>query len=188
MKARVGYYVLAVCIAAAIAVAPLYATTPTASSSHIVAALLFASLGLASELMTYELPNGGAASIAFIPFAAACLLSPDLVGVAAVGGAMAIDQVLGRRERIKAVFNVGQGVLSSALAIHVYRLVGGTSFLDLSDKGLDNIIASNGGAAVLLLFTIIWVNTLCVSGVLALSRGTTVREVWKGNTLITLSY
>ena len=188
MKMRVGHYVSAVCIAAVIAAAPLYGDAANTSSTRILAVVLLAALGLASELLIYELPNGGAASIAFIPFASAALLSPDWLGVAAVGGAMAVDQMLGRRQRIKAVFNVAQGVLATAVAVHAYRAVGGTSYLEVGEKGLEAFIAVNGGASVLLLFTIIWVNTLCVSGVLALTRGVTVGEVWRGNTLVTLSY
>jgi putative nucleotidyltransferase with HDIG domain len=188
MKTRVEYYVSAVVVAATLSLASLYSASPVTSSRAILAALVLASIGLASELMTYELPNGGAASIAFIPFTAAALVCPSWLAVGAVACAVALVQVLARRSPIKAVFNVAQSALATALAILLYRLAGGESYVDVPASSIEELIVRQGVPSLLLLSVVLWVNTISVSGVLALTQGVRLGEIWKGNTLVTLSY
>src|SRR5687768_3306855 len=100
MKNGIGWYVVVISASGLAASTILSIVEPRAESAYLIATLVFAALGLASELLTYELPKGGSASVAFLPFIAAALVSPTPDAVIAVGGALALNQVLNRRAAI----------------------------------------------------------------------------------------
>jgi putative nucleotidyltransferase with HDIG domain len=181
MKLRADYYVSGVSVAAVSAAALLYTLEPRVSSAHVIAALLLASLGLASELLTYQLPNGARGSIASIPFAAAALVSSNWAAVVAVGVAILINQVLTRRPLIRVVFNVSQGVLAISVAVIVYRLIGGQGYLEPAIASFEGLLRESGLQSIALLVVSLFVNTVTVSTILSLTGDTSLRDAWKAS-------
>lgn len=103
----------------------------------------------------------------------------------------AAAQLVRRPPLVRIVFNVSQKVLSISVAIMVYRSLGGPSppgFL-IGQPSVDPavvlvyLLAFFAGA-----ITYMMVNTIAVSGVVALSTGKRVWDVWKTNTLWFLGY
>jgi putative nucleotidyltransferase with HDIG domain len=181
MKLRVDHYVSGVCVAAATTSAFLYTLEPRVSSAHVVAALLLASLGLASELLMYQLPSGARGSIASIPFAAAALVSPTCAAVAAVSIAMLVNQLLTRRPLIRVVFNVSQGALAIGSAILVYRALGGVAYLQPTTQSLESLLSAVGIQSIALLLASLFINTVTVSTILALTGDRSIRDAWKAS-------
>jgi hypothetical protein len=155
-------------------------------SAPAAAAFYVAAFGVLAELLTYQMPQGGTGSVALIPFIAAGLLSPDWRAVAAVGSAQAIVELLRRRPPIKAVFNTAQVVLSLSLAIHVYRGLHGTAVTEAT--GYWSFAAANAAAVLGLLLVYVLVNSITVSGVIAISQERAFFLVWRDNTLLTAAY
>ena len=188
MRVRIQQYVAAVCVVGAMSVCATFAVASHGAPVQIGAALLLAGLGLASNLLAYELPNGALASVAFIPFAAAAFINPSWTTPAAVATALLVDELRSRRGAIKVAFNVAQGTLATSLALLSYTSLGGVSYLAVAPSGIETVLARCAVPSAVFLLIFHAVNSLTVSGALALNSGTRLRDVWKGNTLVTLSY
>jgi hypothetical protein len=148
----------------------------------------FVLFALISLLQSYRLPAGGAGSTAFFPLIAAGLISPNWLTVAAAGAAHVAAEFWARRQLQKAVFNVSQMSLSIAGGLLVYWLLGGRSLLDIPSDSLLGL-----GSEILiplagLVFAFLIVNTILVSGAVAISQGKPFLDVWKKNTVGTLAY
>lgn len=164
MKTIKLYVAATVSISSAVSFA-VYRLTPQVNPEQAQAALSFALLGVVFQLVAYRKASKGAiGSIAFLPFLAAIVLSPNLAALAAVGGGMAISELFGRKAPIKAIFNVAQLVLAAAVSLLVYRYLGGTSLLNYSSASIPAV------AAALPLYLL--VNTIASYGAVALSTGT----------------
>lgn len=188
MKLRVDLYVYFIALSAVVVAVGLVIDEPSVPQAHLTAAICLAALGLSAELLTYSMPKGGVASIAFIPFVAAALLTPNWVAVAAVAVAMLLDQIVTSRATIKGIFNIGQSALATSLAVIAYKAAGGVSFLDYRGLNFTEVanLAIVPAAASLVAFLL--VNSVTVSGVLTITGGGSFGTVWKSNTLGTLSY
>ena len=163
--AAIKVYVSLVFLLAASLSAAVYAISPVLAPEQLQAAFSFAVLGVLFQLVAYQkAQNDSIGSIAFLPFLAAIVLSPNWASLAAVGAAMAVCEVFGRRPPIKAVFNVSQFVLSAAICVLAYRSLGGISVLEFAPSSIPAV------AVTLPLFLI--VNTLASYGAVALSTGT----------------
>lgn len=163
--ARIKIFVAGVLAASAVVGAIVYLSAPHASPEQARAAVSFALLGVVFQIVAYRKASKGAAgSIAFLPFLAAVVSSPNWVALAACGSAMAVCEILGRRAPIKAVFNVSQLVLSAGVSVLAYQSLGGTSVLNYSSASLLAV------AVALPLFLI--VNTVAMYGAIGLSTGT----------------
>jgi hypothetical protein len=139
-----------------------------------------ATLGLLAQVLAHQIRQQTTGSIASIPYLAGIMLVPDWRFVACILVAELFVTALKRLPLIKSVFNVAQFILSAATAIAMYRLLGGTSLLrDGTFRPLPYI------SAVLAFFL---VNTLTVSGVLALSQQKRVFAVWRKMTRGVLLY
>jgi HD-GYP domain-containing protein (c-di-GMP phosphodiesterase class II) len=131
-------------------------------------------------LLHYQLARGASGSIAFIPFLTTVVLVPSWIAVLAVAGAVTIVECLVKRSTMKAVFNVGQHALGAALAVWVFREVGGGPLMSRgSFTAVPLLLAS---------LTFMATNSLAVSIVIALSERREVFQVWRANTLGTLGY
>jgi HD-GYP domain-containing protein (c-di-GMP phosphodiesterase class II) len=158
------YVAVVVSVSSAIAFA-VYRITPQISPEQAQAALSFAVLGVVFQLVAYrKAPKGAIGSIAFLPFLAAIVLSPNWAALVAVGGAMTVSELFGRKAPIKAVFNVAQLVLAASVSLLVYRYLGGTSLLNYSAASIPAV------AAALPLYLV--VNTIASYGAVAISTGT----------------
>jgi hypothetical protein len=158
-------------------------TAPAVSDAEVQGVLWLSMLGLISLLQQYQMPSGGSASTAFIPFLACILLSPTWVTILAVATADSVAELINRRKPLKLVFNVSQKALATAVGIAVYRVVGGSSLLSLGIGAWTTTIAV--GAVVVSSFA---TNYLAVNGVIALSERRRFADVWRQNTRGTLVY
>jgi len=187
---RAAPFVAIVCLASAAAVAFVVSGgTPRAAADHVYAAVLLAALGVAAEMLNYEAIKGAASgSISIIPFAAAALCSPNWISISAIAAASAVVQLLSRRHWIKGAFNVAQTVLGIALAMLVYRSSGGTAVLDHHGATLVAAARVDFLPALLMVATVVLVNTATVSGVVAIVQQRSVVDVWKASALPTAPF
>jgi putative nucleotidyltransferase with HDIG domain len=173
-------YVLA-CVVGAVLSALLAARFSAGFSwDNAAAAGFFALIGLAAQALAHRLPKGGSGSIGFIPFMSALLVAPSLPLVIAVGLAVCAAEVLQRRVALKASFNVAQHVLAISLALLVYAFFGG---VPLKSKDAFHLLPFVASFATFLL-----VNTITVSGVMAVSENRRAIQVWKQVTHGTVLY
>lgn len=177
---RISSFVFAVLVAAASATTYLVLSSPTVPDSHIRAAICFASLSVFAHLLHYQLARGASGSIAFIPFLTTVVLVPNWVAVAATASAVTVVELLVKRPALKAVFNISQHALGTALAVMAFRYSGGQAlFADGTQTAIPLLFASLAFMAT---------NSLSVSVAIALSERRDVLEVWRANTLGTLGY
>ena len=155
-----------------------FAASPTWDDA--AAAGFFALIGLAAQALAHRLPKGGSGSIGFIPFMSALLVAPSLPVVVAVALAVFAAEVLQRRVALKASFNVAQHVLAISLALVVFTLLGGVS---LTPNGKFHALPF-----VMSFLTFLLVNTVTVSGVMAVSENRRAIQVWKQVTHGTVLY
>ena len=130
-------------------------------------------------------------SLSFIVHQAAGILFGPLWGGAIAGISTAMSQTASRREPIKAAFNVSQRILSLVAAVFAYKLLGGSIPPKYLLPGA-SLVASDVAKDVLAFFAssfvYFMVNSLLVGGVVAISRGKSLREVWTTTSLWTLGY
>lgn len=145
-------------------VTPTLAAGATASLS--IAAVLCA-LGLLTELLAYNARSKSATgSVAFIPYVAALLVYPARETIVAIGIAQAVVQVWHRRDLLKSTFNVGQFVLSSAIALN---LAGRLDLVGVPQGSFVEAFRQLLLPGVVMFATMFTVNALLVSFVIALS-------------------
>jgi putative nucleotidyltransferase with HDIG domain len=137
-------------------------------------------LGVFAHALRHQLTRGASGSVAFIPFLAVATLAPSWATVVAVASSVVLVEVVTQRTPLKAVFNVAQHSLATALGIIAYRSLGGASALADKEPSIAPLIA------LFLVFTA--VNTSAVSAAIAISEGKRIVGVWKANTLGTVAY
>jgi putative nucleotidyltransferase with HDIG domain len=180
MSNRVRIYVFAVCTAAALSAWLLSLSAPGGAADLLKAALSFALIGLVSQAYTYRLLDGASGSISFLPFLTAVVLAPNALSLALISASIAIAEAFIRRPFVKAAFNVAQYSLAIALGAIVYNALGGMPLrFDESFRLLPY-------CALMVVFFA--VNTLAVSGVIAVSQNRNVFEVWRQNTTGAVAY
>lgn len=181
-------FVAVVAIAAAIAAYCVFRAAPVHNLKEIEAAVLLAGLGLAADLLYFEHTRGATGSIAFIPFAAATIVSPTWGAVAAIALAGVISQIACRRHSLKGVFNVVQTVLGLSLGVLVYLAAGGPGLLSTSGMSLLGTAQVALIPTICLTSSMILVNSATVSGVVAITQQRRALDVWKATTLPTAPY
>lgn len=147
---------------------------PDADPESLATVAFFALLAVAAHLLAYQLPRGSAGNISFIPYMAAVAAAPGAAAAVAAGLSVLASEVLQRRAHIKAVFNVAQYTLAVSLASITYVAAGGGP-LDATVP-LRSVLPFCAAFAAWLL-----TNSAAVSGVMAVSQGRRIREVWMHN-------
>lgn len=164
--------------------------TPAAEPWGGRAALCFAALGFFAQALGHKIGKGAEGDISFLPFLAIALLSPNVIAVATVATAVAITQVVARRDPRKGIFNVAQYALSIALGIIVYRLLGGVGFLSrpmpIEMLAREPFRVLLPGSLLVLVF--LTVNNFAVSGAIAVSEGRSFWSTWRGHVLHNMAY
>lgn len=133
----------------------------------------------------------GKGSLSFVAELAGGILFGPFWGGLLTGSAAFLAQRYSTRPLIRAGFNAFQRTLSVCVAILTYHLLGGPrpqTFLlpgvtPQADSVALGLTAFLAGSLVYIL-----VNSVSVSGVIALSTGRSLKEVWRTNTLWVLSY
>jgi signal transduction histidine kinase len=137
--------------------------------------VLFA-LALATELISVPLPRGGKLVASTIIHVAAIFILPLPLAVLVAAGSVLVGQVLARRRWSRALFNVGQTVLSVGLpALLAHGLAGGRALL-APGRGWEDF-----PAVLLVLVGYYVLNSLFVNVAVALSEGLSPIAVWREN-------
>jgi putative nucleotidyltransferase with HDIG domain len=178
---RTHGYVSATAITAAALSAWVYAADPVFEPRFFIAALSFAAVAAASQIMAYERPVASASgSAAFLPFLVAAILAPHWVGLLAAGIGITTAEAFARRQPIKAFFNIVQTIGALAVAMIVYRALGGQS--PLTGEPIRVVALAVALPAYLL------ANTSAVSGVIAASTRQRFFSLFTGQTASTVLY
>jgi HD superfamily phosphohydrolase YqeK len=190
MPNRVSTFVGLVCGLACVALLFAYLTMGgiEAGGSYAQTAFALAAFGFAAELLSFTLPQGGSGSIAFIPYVAVALAVPTWIAPIAVGVAAVASQMLHRRPFSKSAFNVAQAIVAVTLGVCAYRVFGGPFLALLTDLPLKSAAQSMFGPAAALSAVYVLVNTYLVSCAIAISSERRVIDVWRVNTLSTITY
>jgi HD-GYP domain-containing protein (c-di-GMP phosphodiesterase class II) len=173
-------YVVLCAVGAAASAEFVARISPGLSWDNAAAAGFFALIGLAAQALAHRLPKGVAGSIGFIPFMSALVVAPSLPLVCAVGLAVLAAEVLQHQVPLKATFNVAQHVFAISVAVLVFGYLGGHAMTKTGAFGLLPFAAS--------FTTFLLVNTVMVSGVIAVSQHRRVFEVWRQFTHGTVLY
>lgn len=177
MQRQVQRYVGLVAALAVAQFVAIWIFIPAGGERVTSALVLLGALAIVAEALGFVISSSATGSIAFIPYFAAILVVPSWVSVAvAIGIKMAVETSK-RAEPIKAIFNIAQHTLTVGIALIAYRALGGQSMLDFVDRGLAATTLETGLPAVIALTVSFLVNTALVSGVIALSRGRSVKDV-----------
>jgi HD-GYP domain-containing protein (c-di-GMP phosphodiesterase class II) len=110
-------------------------------------------------------------------------------GIAAVSTSIA--ESASKRPFLKAFFNVTQRTLCLVVTIFVYRLLGGSTppdYLLAGARVASDRIVTELFAFFAASFSYFILNSVAVSGAIALSRGSSIRDVWTRNTIWVLGY
>ncbi len=136
--------------------------------------------------MVFLLPRGATGSISFIPYMTAVLLVPNFAALAAIGLANAIAEIAKRRGVIKFAFNTAQLIVTYAIAIAVYRQLGGVTLLALTHTSAADATLKIGIPLIVAYGIVFTLNTLLVSHVIALATNVRTWQVWRENNLSTV--
>jgi len=144
------------------------------------------------EISATMLRGGDAVgSLSFVIHLSAGILFGPFWGGLVAACSIGVGQLHRRRPAIKAAFNVAQATLALGLAVWVYRALGASRppdfLLNVATLSVRSAIPELLAffAAALVYFM---VNSLLVSGAVALSQGVSVLQVWRKNTLWVLGY
>jgi putative nucleotidyltransferase with HDIG domain len=164
----------------------LFVEAPPAKDWSASTIVPLAFVALTAELMAFLLPRGATGSISFIPFMTAVVLVPNAAALAAIVCVRAVVELARRKPVMKFFFNTGQVMLTYAVAIVVYRALGGESFRDLRALSVNQLTLAVG-VPMMVAYAITFVmNTLLVSQVIALSTNEKLVHVWRENSASTV--
>ena len=161
---------------------------PKIETSAIVLAGTLAALGLGSELLSFNQTKQSAGSVALIPFAGAVLVAPHSSTLLLILGAELLAQAVQKRPWLKLAFNLAQVTLGLAVGILAYRALGGREFAELANKSFVSTLTSSVLPASGLVLSVLVINALCVSAVIAVTSGKRLVDVWVSHTRATIPY
>jgi HD-GYP domain-containing protein (c-di-GMP phosphodiesterase class II) len=180
MHVSIRSYVSTLAFASIALTGAVYWTDPRFQFQYISVVACFSLLGLIASFLAYAPTRNTAGSIAFLPMLSCSLLAPHWMGVAGIGSALLIFELICRRTAIKVVFNTAQGLFAAAVTILVYRALGGVSLLHLENFAYLPYIAAS-----LFFFG---ANSLTISGVVGIQEGKSVRALWLKRIRFTFAY
>ena len=130
-------------------------------------------------------------SLSFIVHQAAGLLFGPFWGGLVAAVSTGLSQAVARRERIKAVFNVSQRTLALVAAVLSYELLGGSippKYLFPGAAWIPADVARDVLAFFASAFIYFILNSVLVSGAVAISKGKSLRQVWTTSSLWVFGY
>ena len=179
----VTWYVTAICAAAVVSVAVQdWSVFATFSAQDYWGFGTLVLLGLAAEQQALDIKVGGNSSghsIAFLPLLTIVFLFGSAPGVLfwIIGGPIA-EYVIRRKQALRANFNIGQYVLSTAVAGLAFDSFSGDT-LALNPDVTSGLILKQLGPFVLFGVIFLVVNNTSVAGVIALSQGVSFQRTWR---------
>jgi putative nucleotidyltransferase with HDIG domain len=167
MSSSVPKLVIGLAILSAATVFAAYFVAPVSNSGVIAAALWFAALSLVGYSLTYRRgAAGGTGTVAYLPALTAIVTAPTWATAVVLGTAMAISEALARRAVLKAVFNVAQITLASAVGVLAFKATGVPSLLDEPTSSLWSLLPAYLVVATSYLIT----NSAALSAVIAVTE------------------
>jgi putative nucleotidyltransferase with HDIG domain len=190
MPLRVRVYIAAVWLCAIAACVVLVAVGGPPTRDMLAPAICFALIGIITQMMGDPFARTVTASITFIPFLATALLVPNIIAIGTVGAAVVITELKAKREPTKIAFNIGQLILAASLSILVFRAAGGVGFLNDSVLGRNalDLPAADLLRGTALPVSFLLLNSLLVSGVIAVHDKRNALEIWRANHAATVVY
>jgi 5'-deoxynucleotidase YfbR-like HD superfamily hydrolase len=188
MQKSVERYVAGVSLSALLAFFAVYMRNPGLEDANVEASLLLTSLGIIAQLMVFALPSGAGGAIAFIPILALLILAPHWTTVVAVAVGYVIAESLTKRAPLKRIFNVAQMTLAISGGTLVYLFAGARPLVAVADMPVRDTIAILAPPFTALVIAFFCINTVAVSGAIAVSEGKSLGVVWRRNTLHAIAY
>lgn len=153
---------------------------------------VIAAAGFVFLLGSTQLRDGGGSrgSLTFVSHLTAGLLFGPFWGGAISSVPAALAEIRQRKQFLKGVFNVAQLTLAVVVAFQVYANLGGSfppHFLE-SGGGNVSVVTAELGAFLAAALTYFVINSLLVSGAVAISSSRPIAEVWSRNTLWVLRF
>src|SRR3954447_22962300 len=111
MAQRVTWYIALVSAAALLSGVALFFAAPAVSADSVRALLLLAFLAIVAETLSLMLPNSASGSLAFIPYLASAIISPNWASLASVALVKCVVDTARRVDRRAALFNIGAHTL-----------------------------------------------------------------------------
>lgn len=185
MRISTKFYVTGVVAIALVVSAVLYAAYPEVQKGSAGTTALLCALAATAELLAFLVSGSATGSIAFIPYLATALVVPSWTSLLAVSLVKGITEAK-VREPIKAVFNVAQHGLAFALAVLIYRLLGGQSLSSLQTLSLAETTRLVGVPALIAFVVSFAANSAIVTGVIAVNSGRRVVTIWRETFLATI--
>ncbi len=173
MNSKVRLYVTLTVVAAALALCGLATANGMPTAPQEKAAICFGLLAILADALQYKLEASAIGSIAFIPVVAVICLAPTWIATTVGVAAYLAGGLLARQQVVKLAFNVAQFAVSITVAVVCYRLLGGQSLLQGE---------INWPAYCAMFFAFMLVNSILVSGVIALSQQQRFVTVWRSTT------
>lgn len=186
MSKRAVTFIILVSVGAVVSTVALYTASPLISGETFRALLLLSFLAVIAEALGLVLPNSARASLAFIPYLASVVISPNWAAVAAIALVRVSADVARRIERRTVAFNVAQQALTLSAAIWTFRALGGQSMLVLSSGSFLNASIVIGPAALVTFGGTFLLNGLIVSYFLALRSQKPFGAIWRQSMIPTI--
>lgn len=185
MNRQIRYTILTA-LGAALCSAVLYLADPSLPREGINPVILLCILALVAEALGLLMPNSVTGSIAFIPYLAAALIVPNWIALVGVMLVRIIAELLAKRARITALFNVSQQAITFSCAVMMYRLAGGTSMAGFSATPLAEVTLANGFPSLIAFALSFAINSTLVLGFVAAKNNRPFGELWRGTYLSTI--
>ena len=179
-------FVALVSVLALLVAALLWAYVPPSKGWDASTLATLAVVALTADLMAYLLPRSASSSISFIPYIATVLLVPNFGALVTIMATRALAEVARKREFAKGLFNTAQIVIAYAVAIAIYRALGGRSLLELRNLSTLQVTAMVGLPVMVAYVATFALNGLLVAHVVALATNGKTWQVWKENSAGTL--
>ncbi len=182
-KRAVHLYVWAVCLAAsALALSMDWGSLALLERPHLWGMATLITLAVIAEGQAVTIRVGqtsSGSSIAFLPLLTIVLLfGPAATVLAMLVNGVIAEYVIRRKEALRANFNVGQYVLSTALAGLTYRAAGGEALILSASDASAAPLMTQLGPFVLFGVVFLVVNNTAVAGAIAISQDLRLKEVW----------
>ena len=183
---KVNRFVSIICLLAVAGALVLWHQAPPAADWSAGTIATLAALALTAELMGFLLPRGASGSISFIPYMTTVLLVPNFAALVAVVGARAVVELVRARGAMKVLFNTMQLLLTYSVAIAAYVALGGRSLFALRELNVAEVTLAIGVPMMIAYVLTFALNTLLVSGVIAISTNGKTFQVWRDNNASTI--
>lgn len=176
---KVKAFVFLTVVLGILAAALLYRVAPGVEDASIATLTTLAFLALTAELLAVVLPRGVRGSMAFIPYMATVLLVPTFSALITIVSVRSLAELVGKKERLRQVFNIGQFCLTFGITILLYRALHGVSFFELHGASFQSATRQLGAASLISFLCSYTINTVWVSCVLALSTNGRPLQIWR---------